>query len=112
MVAFFTYIVASQKNGTIYTGSTDDLVQRISQHRAKTFKGFTARHDVDKLVWFEMHSTRDAAFKRERQIKKWKRIWKLELIEKANPGWRDLYDDVRRGGLSDPEDWKPPEDPK
>ncbi len=109
-MAFFTYIVASGRNGTIYVGSTDDLITRVNQHRNKTFEGFTAKYDVDRLVWFERHETREAAFKRERRLKKWNRVWKLDLIEKANPGWSDLYDDLRLGGLSDAKDWTPPDD--
>lgn len=108
-MAFFTYMVASQRNGTIYIGSTDDLIVRIGQHRTGAFEGFTAKHGVARLVWFEPHETREAAFRRERQLKKWNRLWKLDLIEKANPGWNDLYDNLRRGGLSDAVDWTPPE---
>ena len=111
-MAFFTYIVASQRNGTLYTGSTDDIVQRTGQHREKVFRGFTAKYGVARLVRFEMHDTRDAAFKRERQIKKWNRPWKLELIEKTNPDWRDLYDEIRLGDLKDPENWEPPQEPE
>jgi putative endonuclease len=107
-MAFFTYIVASGRNGTIYTGSTDDLVTRVSQHKNKTFKGFTSRYSVDQLVWYEVFESRSAAFHRERQIKKWNRLWKLDLIEKSNPGWDDLYDRVRLGDLKDAEDWVPP----
>src|SRR5690606_4975391 len=70
-MAFCTYIVASERNGTIYTGSTDDLVTRVFQHKNKTYAGFTAKHGVDQLVWFEVHESREAAFRRERQIKKW-----------------------------------------
>jgi hypothetical protein len=106
-VAFFTYIVASRRNGTLYTGSTDDLVQRVDQHRNKTFASFTAKYDVHMLVWFEVHETREGAFRRERQIKKWNRSWKLELIEKQNPDWLDLFDPFRLGGLKDAEDWVP-----
>ena len=106
-MAFFTYIVASRRNGTLYTGSTDDLVQRVAQHRNKTFAGFTAKYGVDVLVWFEVHETREAAFRRERQIKKWNRDWKLQMIEKENPNWLDLYDDFRLGGLKDAKDWVP-----
>ena len=95
-MAFFTYIVASRRNGTLYTGSTDSLIARINQHREKTRDGFTARHGVAILVWYEVHETRHAAFVRERQIKEWKRVWKLELIEKSNPGWRDLLEDFGR----------------
>ena len=91
-MAFFTYIVASQRNGTLYTGSTDNLIKRINQHRAGHFDGFTAKYGVAILVWYEVHETRHAAFVRERQIKEWKRVWKLELIEKSNPGWIDLLD--------------------
>ena len=91
-MAFFTYIVASGRNGTLYAGSTDGLRNRIIEHREKARRGFTARHGIARLVWFEMHETREAAFKRERQIKEWKRAWKLELIEKANPGWDDLFE--------------------
>jgi putative endonuclease len=91
-MAFFTYIVASRRNGTIYTGSTDDLAKRTGEHRDKIRQGFTAKYGVSILVWYEVHDTRAAAFKRERQIKEWKRVWKLELIEKANPTWDDLFD--------------------
>ena len=70
---FYTYILASRRNGTLYTGSTDDLSVRIQQHKEKTLNGFTARYDVHMLVWFEEHPSRDEAFRRERQIKEWKR---------------------------------------
>ncbi len=93
-VSLFTYIVASQRNGTLYTGSTDSIVSRTIKHREKTFKGFTAKYGCARLVWYERHPTRHAAFVRERQIKKWNRVWKLELIERTNPGWRDLFDDL------------------
>ena len=91
-MAFFTYIVASRRNGTLYTGSTDNLIKRINEHREKRRDGFTARYGVAVLVWFEVHESRQAAFQRERQIKEWKRHWKLELIERQNPGWVDLFD--------------------
>lgn len=94
-MAFFTYIVASQRNGTLYTGSTDDVVTRAYQHRDKVRPGsFAARHGVTMLVWYEIHETREAAFRRERQIKKWNRLWKLRLIEEMNPGWHDLTDSL------------------
>lgn len=92
-MAFYTYIVASKRNGTLYTGSTDSIVSRISQHKQKLRPGFTSRYGVDILVWYEVHDTRAGAFKRERQIKKWNRVWKLELIERSNPRWRDLFED-------------------
>ena len=91
-MSFFTYIVASRRNGTLYTGSTDNLVKRISEHREKRFGGFSSKYGVAMLVWYEAHETRHGAFRRERQIKEWQRVWKLELIEKQNPAWNDLFD--------------------
>ena len=91
-MAFYTYIVASQRNGTIYVGSTDSIVKRTGEHREGLRAGFTRKHGVHILVWYEVHETRQAAFRRERQIKEWKRVWKLELIEKSNPAWTDLWD--------------------
>ncbi len=90
-MAFFTYIVASQRNGTLYTGSTDNIARRVWEHREKLVPGFTARYGVVRLVWYEAHDTRHAAFIRERQIKEWNRAWKLRLIEGENPEWDDLY---------------------
>lgn len=110
-MAFFTYLLASRRNGSLYAGSTDDLYVRILQHRSGAFDGHTRRYGIAMLVWFESHPTRDAAFKRERQIKEWKRVWKLELLEKANPGWRDLFDDLQAERGSLPEDWSPPAEP-
>jgi len=95
-MAFYVYIVASRRNGTLYTGSTEDLGVRIEAHKAKALPGFTARYGVDQLVWFESHPTREGAFKRERQIKEWRRAWKLELIERRNPRWDDLHPDLDR----------------
>jgi len=91
-MAFHTYIMASGRNGTLYTGSTDDLARRAWEHRNGAVPGFTANYGVKLLVWFEAHESREAAFRRERRIKEWKRQWKLELIERSNPGWRDLYE--------------------
>ena len=95
-MAFFTYIIASRRNGTLYTGSTDNLINRVIQHRERRRDGFTSKHGVAILVWYEVHGSRDAAFRRERQIKEWKRVWKLELIEKTNPGWTDLFEQFGR----------------
>ena len=89
---FYTYILASQRNGTLYTGSTDDLAKRVFEHREKVRPGFTAKYGVDKLVWFESFELRENAFRRERQLKEWRRVWKLRLIEETNPEWRDLGD--------------------
>ena len=91
---FFVYIMASGPHGTLYTGSTDNLRKRVYEHREKVRRGFTAKYGVDKLVWFETFETRGGAFKRERQIKEWKRRWKVELIEAMNPEWRDLGEEL------------------
>jgi putative endonuclease len=89
---FHVYILASCRNGTLYIGMTDNLIQRVQQHRDETFKGFTADYGVKTLVWFEPHATRADAFARERRLKKWNRAWKLRLIEQTNPQWRDLFE--------------------
>jgi len=93
-MAFYVYILASQRNGTLYTGHTDDLIRRIWEHREKLRRGFTAKYGVSMLVWYQAFATRAGAFNRERAIKKWNRAWKIEMIERSNPGWRDLYDDL------------------
>ena len=93
-MAFYVYILASGRNGTLYTGYTDDLYRRVTEHLAHMLSRFTARYDVTKLVFQEAHETREAALTRERQIKKWRRQWKLELIERFNPAWRDLFTDM------------------
>jgi len=92
MKPFFVYILASKRNGTLYTGSTDDLSRRIWEHKEKTRKGFTQQYGVACLVWCELHETRESARIRERQIKKWNRTWKLGMIEEVNPDWDDLYE--------------------
>ena len=94
MTKYFTYILANQKNGTLYIGSTNDLVRRVYQHKEKSIKGFTSKYNVDQLVYFEEFDSPDFAVARERQIKKWNRAWKLELIEKDNPDWDDLFDKI------------------
>jgi putative endonuclease len=91
-MAFFVYIVASKRNGTLYIGMTDDLIKRAWQHREGVVAGFTREHGIKNLVWYETHDTRESALVRERQMKKWNRAWKLELIEKSNPDWLDLID--------------------
>ena len=93
-MSFYVYILASQRNGTLYVGMTDDLPKRIWMHREEVLPGFTMKHSVKMLVWYEVHDSRESAFVRQRQIKKWNRAWKLELIEKTNPAWRDLYKDL------------------
>ena len=93
---FYTYILASQRNGTLYIGMTDDLIRRMVEHKGKTFRGFTARYEVTHLVWFEVHPDRQLAFRRERQIKEWRRLWKIGLTERVNPNWRGLTDDLEQ----------------
>ena len=89
---FFVYMLAHKKNGTLYIGSTDNLSERIRQHRAKERPGFTAKYNVTRLVWYELHDTREDALVRERQMKKWNRAWKVRRIEETNPEWQDLYE--------------------
>ena len=88
---FYVYILASRKNGTLYTGMTSSLVQRIWQHKEKRIDGFTKKYHINMLVYFELHQTAESAITREKQIKKWKRSWKIRLIEEKNPLWKDLY---------------------
>ena len=91
---FFVYILGSRRNGTLYVGMTDDLVRRTWEHRNGVVPGFTKQYGVKQLFWYEVHDSRVSALTRERQIKKWNRAWKLELIEQMNPGWRDLWNDL------------------
>lgn len=93
-MAFYVYILANKRNGTLYIGMTDDLVRRVWQHREGTIEGFTKAYSVRNLVWFEEHSTCASAFSRERQMKKWNRNWKLREIESSNPEWRDLWEEI------------------
>ncbi len=85
------YILASQRNGTLYTGVTSDLVARVWQHRNDLVEGFTKKYSVHLLVYFELHGEMEIAIAREKQLKKWRREWKLKLIEDHNPNWEDLY---------------------
>ena len=93
---FCVYLLASGRNGTLYVGVTSDLPKRAWEHRNKAVEGFTKAHGVDKLVWFEQFTDAQTAICREKQLKQWRRQWKLELIERTNPYWRDLYDDIAR----------------
>ena len=90
----YVYLLASQKNGTLYTGVTSDIVKRVWQHKNNVVEGFSKKYHVHLLVWYEVHNEIESAITREKQIKEWKRIWKLELIEKTNPTWRDLYIEI------------------
>lgn len=84
--------MASKRNGALYTGTTSDLIQRAAQHREGTFGGWSASHGTTLLVYYERQADMTHAILREKEIKKWRRKWKLELIERGNPEWRDLYD--------------------
>ena len=92
----YVYLMASRKDGTLYAGVTRDLVERVYQHKTKVMKGFTSRYAVDRLVWFETYDDPVSAITREKEIKKWRRDWKIRLIEESNPDWRDLYPDICR----------------
>lgn len=94
------YLLASRRNGTLYVGVTSNLIARLHQHREGSLPGFSRDYAVKRLVWFELHATMEQAILREKRIKKWNRAWKLELIERANPGWRDLAEDLGFGPLA------------
>lgn len=85
------YMLASQRNGTLYVGVTSNLVQRVWQHKEGLAEGFTKKYGVKLLVWYELHETMESAIVREKAIKEWQRAWKIKLIEQANPEWDDLY---------------------
>ena len=88
------YMLASERNGTLYVGVTSNLVKRIWEHKSHLVEGFTQKYNVHNLVWFEQHDSMQSAIHREKQIKEWKRHWKLELIENTNPQWEDLYPEI------------------
>jgi len=97
---YFVYLLASRKNGTLYCGVTNNLLRRVYEHKAKIAIGFTAKHEVTRLVWYEAHPLVNNAVTREKRIKRWRRAWKLALIEKTNPNWNDLYYEL---GGTDPD---------
>jgi putative endonuclease len=90
------YIVCDRRHGTLYAGVTSDLARRIWAHCSGTAEGFTKRYGLKLLVWYETHATMEQAITREKQIKAWKRAWKVKLIERMNPTWADLYEDLNR----------------
>ena len=91
MFQYYVYILANKKNGTLYIGVTKDLFKRIYEHKQNLVAGFTKKYNVHKLVYFEAATDIQSAIIREKQLKKWNRNWKIELIEKSNPDWKDLY---------------------
>ncbi len=88
------YILANQPNGTLYIGVTSNLSKRIYEHKSHAVEGFTDKYDIGLLVWYEVHETMESAIVREKALKRWNRAWKIELIEKDNRDWRDLYEDI------------------
>jgi putative endonuclease len=91
---FYVYILASRKHGTIYIGVTNDLIRRVYEHKQKLVAGFTKDYDVHKLVYYEIFDDPESAIVREKRLKRWKRDWKIELIEGSNPNWDDLYSEL------------------
>jgi len=91
---YYVYILAGKKLGTLYIGVTGDLIQRIHAHKENLLDGFTKKYGVHRLVWFEEHGDINEAILREKQMKKWKRDWKINLIERTNPAWLDLYSEI------------------
>jgi putative endonuclease len=89
--SYYVYLVNNRKHGALYTGVTNDLVRRTYEHREGLVEGFSKRHECKRLVWFETHTSSEAAIRREKQVKKWLRPWKDALIEGENPEWRDLW---------------------
>jgi putative endonuclease len=97
MKNYYVYILASQRNGTLYVGVTSDLIKRVWEHKKKLVDGFTKKYNVDKLVYFEQFQDAELAIKKEKRLKKYERSWKLEMIEKNNPEWNDLYEYLLSG---------------
>lgn len=108
MKQYFVYVLASKKNGTLYIGITSDLLGRVWQHKNKVVDGFTKKYDVSSLVYYEQTEDVRSALSREKQLKNWKRKWKIELIEKENPKWIDMYDTMT-GREKDMDSWSSPE---
>jgi putative endonuclease len=96
MREYYVYILANKKNGTLYVGMAKELEKRVVRHKSKKANQFAAKYDVDKLVYYEKHKSQEDALKREKQIKKWRRQWKMKLIENHNPEWDDLFREVIR----------------
>jgi putative endonuclease len=93
-MSYYVYILASRKDGTIYVGVTNDIVRRIYEHQTKVIKGFTSKYNITQPVWFEIYEDPISAISREKELKKWKRAWKVHLIEAQNPNWNDLYESI------------------
>ncbi len=94
MNCFYVYILSSKRNGTLYTGVTSNLVKRVYEHKNNLADGFTKKYNIHDLVWYELHHSPETAITREKQVKAWKREWKLRMIEESNPEWKDLYESI------------------
>ena len=94
MKSYYVYILASKRNGTLYVGVTNDLVRRAYDHKSNVIQGFTEKYGVHNLVYYESYTDVRDALTREKRLKKWKRQWKINLIETKNPDWRDLYEQI------------------
>ncbi|MEN6317674.1 MAG: GIY-YIG nuclease family protein [Syntrophaceae bacterium] len=94
MKMFYVYILCSKRNGTLYIGVTSDIIKRVYEHKNNIVDGFSKKYNIHHLVWYELHETVEGAIVREKQIKKWNRQWKLNLIEEDNPEWNDLYETI------------------
>ena len=95
-MSYYVYILASRKDGAIYVGITNDIVRGIYEHRIKAVPGFTSKYNITRLVWFEIYDDPISGISREKELKKWKRAWKVQLIEAKNSQWEDLYDEICR----------------
>jgi putative endonuclease len=93
-MAYYVYLLASRKDGALYLGVTNDLIRRVFQHRSKAVPGFSSRYNITQLVWFEIYDDPISAISREKEIKKWRRAWKVALIVQENPDWKDLYESI------------------
>lgn len=93
-MAYYVYLLASKKYGTLYIGVTNDIIRRIHEHKTKVAPGFSKKYSVDRLVWYEIYDDPVTAITREKELKKWRRDWKIRLIEKDNPQWIDLYPQI------------------
>ena len=93
-MSYYVYIIASRRDGAIYIGVTNNLVRRVYEHRIKAVPGFTSKYNITQLVWFEVYDDPVSAITREKELKKWKRSWKIQLIQAENPEWKDLYESI------------------
>jgi putative endonuclease len=93
-MSYYVYILASRKDGAVYVGITNDIVRRVYEHRTKAVPGFTSKYNITRLVWFEIYDDPISAISREKELKKWRRAWKVQLIAAQNPDWNDLYESI------------------